>query len=131
MEASSLYRRFSWCVSIACLQHAQGVASALNSLTYFQMPPVDQPESSISELIEFQHGRNKLDGQPMSVVAACGPYTIDDDLHYAPLAALLDEMTDLRPDLLILVSMNRLECRCHSCCLFADYTDRLSARALR
>lgn len=43
----------------------------------------------------------------MSVVAACGPFTVDDNLSYAPLAALMDEMSNLRPDLLILVSCVR------------------------
>lgn len=40
----------------------------------------------------------------MSVVTACGPFTVDDNLSYAPFAALMEEMANLRPDLLILVS---------------------------
>lgn len=68
------------------------------------MPPADQPATPWAELIENQHGKAKLDGQPMSVVAACGPYTLDENLDYAPLAALLEEMSTLKPDIVVLVS---------------------------
>lgn len=76
-----------------------------------QLPPVDQPQTPVAELIDYQHGRAKLDGQPMSVVTACGPFTIDDDLSYAPFAALMEEMANLRPDLLILVCCTGLMSR--------------------
>lgn len=69
------------------------------------MPPVDQPESPLNELVDFQHGKAKLDGEPLSVIAACGPYTVDENLDYAPLAALLEEAANLKPDALILVSL--------------------------
>lgn len=65
---------------------------------------MDQPQTSVAELIDYQHGAAKLNGEPMSVVTAAGPFTVDDNLSYAPLAALMDEMVVLRPDLLILVS---------------------------
>lgn len=76
-----------------------------------QLPPVDQPQTSIAELIDYQHGRAKLDGQPMSVVTACGPFTVDDNLSYAPFAALMEEMANLRPDLLILVRCDPFDTR--------------------
>lgn len=69
-----------------------------------QMPPVDQPETLAEELLAYQHNSSKyLDGQPMSVVVACGPYTVEENLSFAPLSALLEEMSNLRPDLLVLV----------------------------
>ena len=40
----------------------------------------------------------------MSLAVAAGPYTLDDDLTYAPLRALIDVAVDERPDALILVS---------------------------
>lgn len=67
------------------------------------MPPVDMPESPAEELIEYQHGKNKLDGKPMSIMTAAGPYTCDDDLEYEPLTALVEAASSNRPDLLILV----------------------------
>lgn len=45
----------------------------------------------------------------MSVAVAAGPYTVDSDLSYAPLAALLDNAADERPDVLILVSAPETE----------------------
>ena len=56
-------------------------------------------------MLNYQHNSAKyLSGQPMSVVVVCGPFTVDDNLEYAPLQALLEEMSNIRPDLLILVS---------------------------
>ena len=76
------------------------------------MPPVDQPESKVEELLNYQHGKSRLDGQPLSIVTACGPYTFDDDLEYAPLAALLEELSNLKPDLAIFVRwITALICR--------------------
>jgi hypothetical protein len=40
----------------------------------------------------------------MSVIVAAGPYTVDSDLEYAPLGALLENAEDERPDVLVLVS---------------------------
>jgi len=59
-------------------------------------------QSPISELITYQYGE-KLAGQPVSMIVASGPYTLDDDLLYAPLEALVDLAIDERPDVLILV----------------------------
>lgn len=73
------------------------------------MPPVDQPETLVDELLAYQHNSSKyLDGQPMSVVVSCGPYTVDENLAFAPLAALLEEMANVKPDLLVLVSDLRI-----------------------
>ncbi|WWD17758.1 hypothetical protein CI109_102199 [Kwoniella shandongensis] len=55
------------------------------------MTPVD-------ELLSFQHGE-KLSGQPLSLMTAAGPFTLDDDLSYAPLDALVNVVRDERPDL--------------------------------
>lgn len=74
------------------------------NIFHFQMPPTDPPETAVSELIRLQHGPKTLKGEPMSVVTACGPYTLDDDLDYAPLAALMEELGNIRPDVVILVS---------------------------
>ena len=72
------------------------------------MPPTDQPETLLPELIDFQHGPAKLDGKPMSVITACGPYTLDSDLEYAPMTALVEELSSTRPDVVILVSCSPL-----------------------
>jgi DNA polymerase alpha subunit B len=38
-------------------------------------------------------------------MVAAGPFTLDDDLLYQPLSALLEVVVEERPDILILVSM--------------------------
>lgn len=60
----------------------------------------------MDELLQFQHG-DKLAGNPLSMVVAAGPYTLDDDLNYEPLEALVNVVIDERPDVLILVSRAR------------------------
>lgn len=39
------------------------------------------------------------------MTVAAGPYTLDDDMLFQPLAALIDVATTERPDVLILVSV--------------------------
>lgn len=70
------------------------------------MPPIDASYTAPSELIRNQYGtaNKQLGGGPMSVMVAAGPYTVDSNLEYAPLDALLKAAQREKPDLLILVS---------------------------
>lgn len=43
-------------------------------------------------------------GQPVEVMLAAGPYTLDADLEYAPFEALVETAIRDRPDVLLLVS---------------------------
>lgn len=70
-----------------------------------QSPPSALAQTPAEELLDFQHG-DKLRGQPLSMMVAAGPYTLDDDLLYQPLAALIDVAIEERPDVLILVSQS-------------------------
>lgn len=74
------------------------------------MPPIDPSYSRPSEIFdrEYGEGTKKLGGNPMSVVVAAGPYTVDSDLEYAPLGALLENAEDERPDVLVLVNAEHL-----------------------
>ena len=71
------------------------------------MPPINATYTRPSDLLDFQYGTGpkKLSGGPLSVVVAAGPYTIDRDLDFAPLAALVESIGKERPDLVILVSL--------------------------
>jgi DNA polymerase alpha subunit B len=51
----------------------------------------------------MQYGE-KMQGQPMSIHVAAGPFTVDDNLDYEPLQALMEVAEKERPDVLILVS---------------------------
>jgi DNA polymerase alpha subunit B len=59
--------------------------------------------STAAELLEQQHGA-KLQGGPVSVHIAAGPFTFDTDLSFEPLQALLEVVEQERPDVLVLVS---------------------------
>jgi hypothetical protein len=70
------------------------------------MPPIDATYTPPTELLAHQYGSDakQLAGNPMSVIVAAGPYTVDSDLEYEPLQALLDLAKEEKPDVLILVS---------------------------
>jgi DNA polymerase alpha subunit B len=61
------------------------------------------PITPAEELLENQYSESKLNGAPISLFTASGPYTVDSDLGYAPFQALIDEVNKSRPDVLILV----------------------------
>ncbi|KDE09100.1 hypothetical protein MVLG_00816 [Microbotryum lychnidis-dioicae p1A1 Lamole] len=69
------------------------------------MPPMDAPVTAPSEILARQHGDKvkQLNGKPMSLLVAAGPYTLDGDLNYEPLSALLDLAQAERPDVLVLL----------------------------
>ncbi|BGP54723.1 hypothetical protein JCM8202_003228 [Rhodotorula sphaerocarpa] len=68
------------------------------------LPPIDATYTAPSELLERQYGSGpkQLGGQPMSILVAAGPYTLDSDLEYEPLEALVGLAMQEKPDVLIL-----------------------------
>lgn len=70
-----------------------------------QLPPPDAPYTAPSELFASQYGNElkQLGGAPLAVITASGPFTVDTDLEYAPLEALLKVVREEKPDVLILV----------------------------
>lgn len=70
--------------------------------TNSQPPPSPLAQTPVTELIEYQKGE-KLAGRPMSVYVSAGPYTLDSDLRYEPLDALMDVVCNERPDVAIMV----------------------------
>lgn len=67
-----------------------------------QPHPSELAVTQPSQLAQFQH--TQLQGQPLSIVIAAGPFTLDTDLDYEPLDALMEVVRNDRPDALILVS---------------------------
>lgn len=69
------------------------------------MPPIDATYTPPTELLSMQYGSKakQLNGNPMSVIVASGPYATEHDLEYEPLQALLGLVQEERPDVLILV----------------------------
>ncbi|GAA5868785.1 hypothetical protein JCM3774_003893 [Rhodotorula dairenensis] len=68
------------------------------------MPPIDATYTPPSSLLEKQYGTGpkQLGGNPMSVLVAAGPYTLESDLEYEPLEALIGLAKQEKPDVLIL-----------------------------
>ncbi|POY74018.1 hypothetical protein BMF94_2829 [Rhodotorula taiwanensis] len=68
------------------------------------MPPIDATYTAPSSLLEQQYGAGpkQLGGHPMSVLVAAGPYTLESDLDYEPLEALIGLAKQEKPDVLIL-----------------------------
>jgi hypothetical protein len=64
------------------------------------MPTIDPTFTRPTALLKYQE---QARGDPLSVIVAAGPYTLDSDFEYAPLAALLEKVAEERPDVLILV----------------------------
>ncbi len=79
------------------------------------------PSTSPAQLLKYQ--QELLAGQPTSVIVAVGPYTLDTDLLYEPLEALLESARTDRPDALILVGV---ENALHALA-FADHHHPLSS----
>jgi DNA polymerase alpha subunit B len=72
-----------------------------------QMPPSYLPVSTPQDLYSYQYEstkNSKLSGMPFAVMLACGPFTTEDNLDYAPLDALVEEARVSKPDVLVLVS---------------------------
>lgn len=78
---------------------------AFDNGALLQLPPMDATYTRPSELLDYQYGRGpkQLGGVPLSAFVAAGPYTVDLDLEYAPLVALLEQCEREKPDIAILV----------------------------
>lgn len=57
---------------------------------------------SASQLMDYHHGAKSQNGNPLSIVSLCGPFTTKDNLDYDPLVdAILKIQTD-KPDVVIM-----------------------------
>jgi DNA polymerase alpha subunit B len=60
-------------------------------------PPKEK--SKATELMDFHQ---KQDGQPLKIIAMCGPYTTSDNLEYSPLVDAVLKISEEKPDAVIL-----------------------------
>ncbi|GAA5892906.1 DNA-directed DNA polymerase alpha subunit POL12 [Sporobolomyces salmoneus] len=69
------------------------------------MPPIDPHYTAPSELLAYQYGNGlkQLNGSPMSVIVAAGPYTVESDLDYEPLDDFLGLVKEEKPDVLVML----------------------------
>ncbi|WVF70910.1 hypothetical protein IAT40_005705 [Kwoniella sp. CBS 6097] len=87
---------------LACVKGRNGGGGAFVVEEVLLPAPSALAQSPASELLDFQHG-DRLKGQPMSLMTAAGPFTLEDDFSYAPLEALVQVAVDERPDVLLLL----------------------------
>nr|XP_031860917.1 uncharacterized protein CI109_003644 [Kwoniella shandongensis]KAA5527989.1 hypothetical protein CI109_003644 [Kwoniella shandongensis] len=87
---------------LVCVKGRNGGGGAFVVEEVLMSPPSAMAQTPVDELLSFQHGE-KLSGQPLSLMTAAGPFTLDDDLSYAPLDALVNVVRDERPDVLLLL----------------------------
>ncbi|KAH8554014.1 DNA polymerase alpha subunit B N-terminal-domain-containing protein [Umbelopsis sp. PMI_123] len=82
-----------------------GVNNSGKLLTVSEFLPIPLPSLAVhdaAELYEYNYGE-KMQGQPIDICVAAGPYTLDDDLLYLPLEDLLQTMALEQPDILLLL----------------------------
>ncbi|WVR05995.1 hypothetical protein IAU60_003023 [Kwoniella sp. DSM 27419] len=87
---------------LACVKGRNGGGDSFVVEEVLLPAPSALAQSSKSDLLAFQHG-DKLSGEPLSMITAAGPYTLEDDLTFAPLDALIRVASDDRPDVLLLL----------------------------
>ncbi|KAI8354395.1 DNA polymerase alpha/epsilon subunit B-domain-containing protein [Mortierella sp. GBAus27b] len=66
-----------------------------------ELPMLPMGSSSPIDLEELQY--NQMRGRPLKVIAAAGPYTLNDNLLFEPFAALMQHVNKERPDVLLLM----------------------------
>ncbi|KAK4056532.1 DNA-directed DNA polymerase alpha subunit pol12 [Microbotryomycetes sp. JL221] len=90
---------------LVALKGRNGGGSMFSVSEILMMPPIDPSFSEAATMLQQQHGQGnkKLGGDPMSVMVAAGPFTVQSDLEYAPLGALLDAAETEKPDVLVLI----------------------------
>lgn len=67
-------------------------------------PAFPQAATPPSDLLASQYGPDQLNGAPLDIVVASGPFTSDDDLDFRHFHELMDNVERQRPDALVLVS---------------------------
>ncbi|CAI2170340.1 20171_t:CDS:10 [Funneliformis geosporum] len=75
----------------------------LNMSRIFEIPLLPMCKTPSSELIEYNYGQEKQNGNPLNIVIAAGPFTLNDGFEYEPFKELLSKMNQEKPDLLILL----------------------------
>ncbi|KAG0052842.1 DNA-directed DNA polymerase alpha subunit pol12 [Gryganskiella cystojenkinii] len=66
-----------------------------------ELPSMPMAAASPAELEDYHY--KKLGGQPLKMITAAGPYTLNDNLLFEPFAALMDRVNKERPDVLLLM----------------------------
>ncbi|BEI86263.1 hypothetical protein CcaverHIS002_0605500 [Cutaneotrichosporon cavernicola] len=88
--------------ALVCVKGRNGGGNAFVVNEVLQPPPIDPVMTQRDELLNHQQGE-ALGGLPISVHVVAGPYSVDSDLLYEPLDALIDVACYERPDVLVML----------------------------
>ncbi|GAC94088.1 alpha DNA polymerase [Pseudozyma hubeiensis SY62] len=55
-------------------------------------PPLPLAVHTVEEAMDHSYAKHKLDGRPMNIVAACGPFTDEGDLEFKPWHRFMDSL---------------------------------------
>lgn len=69
------------------------------------MPELPMCYTRSGTIIDYSYGPQKLNGNPLKVIVAAGPYTLDSGFKFEPLYELLNKMKKEKPNVLILVTI--------------------------
>lgn len=89
---------------IVGLKGRNGGGSGFGVEEVLLLPALPLSAAAPSEMLLAQHAPGLLNGAPMEVVVASGPYTSDDDLEFTKWHALMDNLEREPVDAVILVS---------------------------
>ncbi|RKP23937.1 hypothetical protein SYNPS1DRAFT_30291 [Syncephalis pseudoplumigaleata] len=98
---------------IVGLQGINNTGEHFMATRLFTMPPLTVPKTPFVELREYHMDGQGNVHQPIAMAIAAGPYTLDDNLQFEPLRALLGAIEKEQPDMLIMVGV--LLCRTCAC----------------
>ncbi|RHZ82585.1 hypothetical protein Glove_108g25 [Diversispora epigaea] len=69
----------------------------------FEIPLLPMCRTRSGTVIDYNYGPTKLNGNPLKVIIAAGPYTLDSGLEFEPLLELLNKVKIEKPNVLILM----------------------------
>ncbi|KAH8917747.1 DNA polymerase alpha, subunit B [Atractiella rhizophila] len=88
---------------IVAMKGRNGTGTAFNVSEVLSLPPPELPDSTPQEVLDFGWGAENPSGGPMTYLISAGPFTVEENLDYEPLQALIDEATLLKPSVLLLI----------------------------
>ncbi|CAK9784941.1 DNA polymerase alpha, subunit B [Cutaneotrichosporon oleaginosum] len=88
--------------ALVCVMGRNGGGNAFVVQEVLQPPPSLPVMTPRDELLDYQQGE-RLGGSPISVHVVAGPYSLESNLLYEPLEALIEVACDERPDVLVML----------------------------
>ncbi|KDN42303.1 DNA polymerase alpha, subunit B [Tilletiaria anomala UBC 951] len=85
------------------LKGRNGTGDAFSVQEVLLPPRLPEGTEEMRQLEKFQYSTKSMNGQPMKMMVAAGPFTSDSDLTFGPLEAIIQQALRDTPDILILL----------------------------